>query len=242
MTAQEIYRIIVEKGLYDFKTDQQFHVVRTRLNRDCEGWDFKAANSTKYFQLLSNGTFWFKDLPIPQDYHAKPIPKDQTRQRLKEWYSDYLVHFRGKLLADLMELNPVDFEFFCRNLIEAYGFFETEVTKVSRDGGIDGMGKYKVGFTKLDVAFECKRWTKNKVGSSVVRSFRGALDRSSLYGVLFTTSQFNKGAIKEAQQINKKPIVLIDGEGIVDIMIQKQFGVGLEESLPVYVNQLDLIL
>ncbi len=35
------------------------------------------------------------------------------------------------------------------------------------------------------------------------------------------------------------PIIMIDGEGIIDIMIEKRFGVQTE-SVPVYINALDL--
>jgi len=33
-----------------------------------------------------------------------------------------------------------------------------QTTPISRDGGIDGHGRLKVGLAYINVAFQCKRW------------------------------------------------------------------------------------
>jgi len=58
---------------------------------------------------------------------------------------------------------------------------------------------------------------------------------------LLTTSKFSKDALGATTKRGAVPIVLIDGLMIVDIMIEKKFGVDME-NMPVYINALDLAL
>ena len=76
----------------------------------------------------------------------------------------------------------------------------------------------------------------------MVRSFRGSIPESCIYGILFTTSRFTESAKKEAEKEGYKPVVLLDGEDIVSFMIENRFGVDVEQDLPVYINQIDIAL
>ena len=55
-------------------------------------------------------------------------------------------------------MTPAAFEAFGREILDGYGFKNTQVTSVAKDGGIDGFGRLKVGLAFLNVAFQCKRW------------------------------------------------------------------------------------
>jgi restriction system protein len=123
----------------------------------------------------------------------------------------------------------------------AYGFKKMEVTRSSRDGGIDGFGELKIGLASMKVAFECKRWTRNTVGRPQVSQFRGDIQGKFQQGIYFTTSAFSKEAKESSFQPGAVPIILIDGNSIVDLMVEKHFGVDVEE-IPVYSNALDLVL
>jgi len=46
--------------------------------------------------------------------------------------------------------------------------------KFSADGGIDGYGKLKVGLAHLNVAFQCKRWTKGNIQRTEIDKFQDA--------------------------------------------------------------------
>ncbi|MHA7099514.1 restriction endonuclease [Roseivirga pacifica] len=243
MAPEDIYLQIENEKLYHFSTDQPVHVVRTRLRRDCEGLDFKTASQEKHFQLLSNGTYWLKGMNIPKGFKSKAASTHpELNDKLSKNYDAYITNFKEGILRALKNLSPSEFEGFCKNLISVYGFSQTIITPPTRDGGIDGFGNLTIGFTDLKVAFECKRWNKNKVDYKIIRSFRGSIPESCIYGILFTTSLYSESAKKEAEREGYKPIVLLDGEDIVDFMIERQFGVGLDRELPVFVNQIDLIL
>lgn len=145
-------------------------------------------------------------------------------------YEDYEVSFRSQLLDKLNELTPRQFELFAPKLLQAYGFVDVKVTNISSDGGIDGYGKLRLGLATMNVAFQCKRWQGN-VGRPEVDKFRGAIQGEFEQGVFFVTSDFTPQAREASLKRGAVPIILLNGESIVDLMIQKGIGV---ERIPLY--------
>jgi len=140
-------------------------------------------------------------------------------------YEEYEASFRSQLLDKINELTPRQFELFARKLLQAYGFVDVKVTGVSSDGGIDGFGKLRLGLASMNVAFQCKRWEGN-IGRPEVDKFRGAIQGEFEQGIFFVTSDFSSHAREASLKKGAVPIILLNGEGIVDLMIQK--GVGVE--------------
>ena len=139
--------------------------------------------------------------------------------------------FRVKLLDRLLQLTPVQFEHFGKAFLHSYGFVQLQVTQVSRDGGIDGHGRLRVGVTYIRAAFQCKRWN-GQVGRPEVDRFRGAIQGEFEQGIFFTTSEFSAPAKEASIKRGAVPIVLLDGPEIVRVMIEKGLGV---EKRPLYV-------
>jgi restriction endonuclease Mrr len=82
----------------------------------------------------------------------------------------------------------------------------------------------RVGLDMIRSAFECKLWAKNRVGET--RDFRACVHRSQFHqGIYFTTRSFSKPGIEFAQDSAAVPIILVPGEEIGEIMMQK--GIGL---------------
>jgi restriction system protein len=158
---------------------------------------------------------------------------------LVDLYETYDVQFRSKLLDRLYELSPTQFEHFARHLLTAYGFVQMTVTQVGKDGGIDGHGMLKVVLAKLAVAFQCKRWEGN-VPRPEVDKFQGAIQGEYEQGLFFTTSDFTKGATEASIKKGAVPVILLNGESIVDLMIEKEFGVQ-KKPLQIFEDQLDTI-
>lgn len=113
------------------------------------------------------------------------------------------------------------------------------VTQHANDGGIDGHGLLKIGLARMAVAFQCKRWEGN-VPRPEVDKFRGAIQGEFEQGIFFTTSDFTKGAMDASIKKGTVPIILLNGESIVDLMIDKEFGVQ-KKPLQIYEDQLDTI-
>jgi restriction endonuclease Mrr len=82
---------------------------------------------------------------------------------------------RGRLRALLAELHPQLFESLIGELLVALGFEDMEVTRYSKDGGIDLRATLAVGgVTDVKTAVQVKRWNRN-VASRTVRELRGGL-------------------------------------------------------------------
>jgi len=136
---------------------------------------------------------------------------------------------RARALEALKALTPTAFERFAQRLLHAYGFEDVKVTRRSRDGGIDGHGHIRVGLTSVSVAFQCKRWLDKPVGRDRVDAFRGATSGLHEQGYIFTTSRFTPEAIDAQRRPGAVPIALFDGERIIEIMFDRQFGVGFRD-------------
>jgi restriction system protein len=148
-----------------------------------------------------------------------------------ELHEDYEASFRAKLLQRINDLSSREFELFARRLLQAYGFVDVEVTTVSADGGIDGHGKLRLGLATMNVAFQCKRWQGN-VGRPEVDKLRGAIQGEFEQGVFFVTSDFTEGARNASLRPGAVPVILLNGESIVDLMVERGLGV---ERVPLYI-------
>lgn len=247
LTIQEAYEAIVGNNLYQFKADDPVHIVRNEIRRHCVGLDFASASAHKLFAITAQGKYFVLDSPVDVEARrfrrrakSAAAAEPDDIKALRRQYDAYLSRFRNRILDELKQAGPKEFERFCRNLLQAYGFREAKVTRYIRDGGIDGHGRLKVGFDFFNVAFQCKRRTRGNVGRPDIDQFRGAIQGDYEMGVFFTTARFTPEAKNNSLKRGAVPITLIDGATIVGIMIEKGFGVEKREELPVYTQALDL--
>ncbi len=82
--------------------------------------------------------------------------------------------WKEQLLEALLAVPPDQFERLARRLLREAGFVSATVTGKSGDGGIDGIGVYRLSLVSFPVFFQCKRY-KGSVGAGAVRDFRGAM-------------------------------------------------------------------
>ncbi|MBP7997816.1 MAG: restriction endonuclease [Chloroflexi bacterium] len=245
MSVTEVYEVIIQSKLYEFKADQPMQIVRAQLRRHTKDLDFPSASSTKHFIVVQNGKFDLLDKPTTQDVpqlidgHTKPIKSSTIALvDVKKLHQQYVEDFKRRVLDQIKKLDPASFEVFCKNLLVAYGFRSVEVTRATKDGGIDGYGKLKVGFTHLNVAFQCKRWGRKAIGRPEINQFRGDIQGQYEMGIFFTTSNFSSDAESNSFKSGAVPIILINGQPIVEIMIENRFGIDADH-LPTYTLALD---
>jgi restriction system protein len=174
---------------------------------------------------------------------------EQRRDRIREIWQAYLVELRKarkarqpddgepgtpepteerswkeQLLDQLMSMRPDAFERLARRLLREADFDSVNVTGQSGDGGIDGLGVYRLGLVSFPVFFQCKRY-RGSVGPSAVRDFRGAMAGRGDKGLLITTGSFTADAKKEATRDGAPPIDLIDGDRLCGLLKQYELGV-----------------
>lgn len=128
---------------------------------------------------------------------------------------------RKKLLAHVQSFSSEEFERLVGQLLGEMGFEDVEVTNHSGDGGIDIRGTLVVGdVIRTRMAVQAKKW-KNNVHSPVVQQVRGSLGAHE-QGMIITTSGFSKGAKDEAERSDAIPVALVNGEQLVDLLIEHE--------------------
>lgn len=134
------------------------------------------------------------------------------------------VEWRATLLERLQGMTPTAFERLTQRLLREAGFGEVEVLGRSGDGGLDGVGVYRLSLVSFPVYFQCKRHS-GAVSPNAVRDFRGAMAGRGEKGLLVTTGDFTRGARDEASRDGAPPVQLIDGEDLCDLLKEYRLGV-----------------
>lgn len=246
---KEIFEKIVRNNLYRFNAKNPVHVVTSAIRRRCENLAFPTASKEKYFIRLPDGRYALNSYSTPGIKDSGILQQEsdcaQLEIQLNELHIKYKNAFKRLLLEELKRCTPTEFEYFSMNFLKAYGFSELRVTQQSRDDGIDGFATLNIGISKMHVAFQCKRWTKGKVGPDSVNEFIGSISGKQKHGkfvdqgFFFTTSSFTKAAAKAAEREGKIPTILVDGEHYVSCMLEKGFGVTTSAMLPLYTASVD---
>ncbi len=132
--------------------------------------------------------------------------------------------WKGLLLKRLLNMSPDGFERLAQRLLREAGFRNVEVLGKSGDGGIDGVGVYRVSLISFPIYFQCKRY-QGSVSVSKVRDFRGAMVGRGEKGLLITTGSFTRGSREEAARDGAPPIDLVDGDELCNLL--KEYGLGV---------------
>jgi restriction system protein len=150
---------------------------------------------------------------LPQDDGEQDDVQPSTERSWKE-----------QLLEQLMSMAPDAFERLARRLLREADFDSVNVTGQTGDGGIDGLGVYRLGLVSFPVFCQCKRY-RGSVSPSAVRDFRGAMAGRGDKGLLITTGTFTADAKKEATRDGAPPIDLIDGDRLCELLKRYDLGV-----------------
>jgi restriction system protein len=149
-----------------------------------------------------------------------PTTDDDDESREAAW--------QDQLLVALLGMAPSGFERLVQRLLREAGFISATVTGRTGDGGIDGLGVYRISLVSFPVFFQCKRY-KGSVGAGAVRDFRGAMAGRGDKGLLVTTGTFTGDAKAEATRDGATPIDLIDGLRLCELL--KQYDLGVKTTI-----------
>lgn len=239
---KQIYGKILERSLYQFGAKDPLSVLRVQVERHCEETNWSAAAKDKVFSKDDNGFYSLLQ------YRVKPsldnlISESSVDNLLlvQQLAKNLRQNTINQILERLYSLEPDDFESFCQRFLTRYGFENMVVTQRGRDGGIDVHGYLEVGISQLHVAAQCKRYKRgNKVSRPDISQFRGDIQGEYQQGIFITTSEFTQEAQEIAFKRGCVPIVLIDGQTLAEIMIDREIGV-TKNNIPIYDVELDLI-
>lgn len=130
------------------------------------------------------------------------------------------------LRSTVVALLSGGFENLCKRLLTELGLVQLRTVGQAGDRGIDVEGHLRVNpVVSFRVGVQCKLYSDgNKVTPRQIREFQGALgpfDR----GIFMTTSVFTQQAEEQATSPGYKPIDLIDGERLVELLQEYDLGI-----------------
>lgn len=246
--VNEIYDVIVASDLYIFGAKKPAEVLRVTMDKHTKNKSFNKMNSTRYFYKHADGSYElleeYREFGLIHEIKEPTVEEvlaDKALETIQELAAIQRKKSKAEILAYLRQITPQEFEEFSEHFLTRYGFNKMQVSSLSRDGGIDVKGALKIGIAEMRVAAQCKRYAAHKkVGRPDISQFRGDVTGEYEQGIFITTSSFTKEAMAISFKPGCVPIVLIDGEQLAEIMIEK--GIGIQKQLvEVYDFDADLI-
>jgi restriction system protein len=164
--------------------------------------------------------------------HATKAVDDPRREVLRaiKTFND---SNREMLRVRLSTMHPYRFEHLVRDLLEAMNYVDVNVTKQSGDKGVDVVATVQFGITTFTEVIQVKRHQLN-IQRPVIDQLRGALHYyKALRGTIITLGDFSKGCTEAALLPGAPPIGLINGEKLLDLLIDHKIGMR-KRDVPLY--------
>lgn len=125
----------------------------------------------------------------------------------------------------LLDMDAFAFEHLVKRLLEEMDYQNVEVTTRSGDGGVDVVADIELGITSVREVVQAKRHRRT-IQRKDLDALRGSLYRfNAVRGTIISTSRFSKGTEEAAFSGGAAPITLIDGEKLIDLLIDHGIGV-----------------
>ena len=132
---------------------------------------------------------------------------------------------REQLAAYLAHMDPFKFEGLIKVLLEEMGYEDVETTTPTNDKGVDVIAYIELGISSVREVIQVKRH-KSSLNRTVLDQLRGSLHRfNAVRGTVISTGKFSKGAQEAAFERGAAPITLIDGDKLLDLLMERQIGV-----------------
>lgn len=132
---------------------------------------------------------------------------------------------RAALREALSQMQPYRFEQLVHDLLEAMGYDNVDVTKASGDKGVDVVATIEFGITTITEVVQVKRH-QNNIQRPVLDQLRGALPyHKAIRGTIITLGDFSPGCRDFALFPGAAPIGLINGEKLLDLLIEHEIGI-----------------
>ena len=168
------------------------------------------------------------------------ISNEETtpEERIDAAFDEIETELKAELLDRILNQSPTFFEELVVTLLSAMGYGDrgslSKAVGKSGDGGIDGViHQDKLG---LDVVYlQAKRYAPgNSVGRPELQGFVGTLSGvSAQKGVFVATSHFSSGALEYLRTIPQR-VITIDGNTLVELMLENGVGVKIKKSYEVH--------
>jgi len=161
-------------------------------------------------------------------YLEQTVDDTDDRQRLLEAVDTFNEKQKHQLRDALLAMHPYAFEHLVRDLLTEMGYEDATVTKQTGDKGIDVVANVQVGITNVREVVQVKR-VQGNLNRRVLDELRGVLPfHGAIRGTVITTGGFSKGCTDVATYPGAAPLTLIDGDRLIDLLIQHSVGITKE--------------
>jgi restriction system protein len=131
----------------------------------------------------------------------------------------------GSVRRMFTTMDPIAFEHLIRRLLEAMDYQNVRVTDAANDKGVDVVADIELGITSVREVVQAKRHAQ-PIQRKELDALRGSLHRfKAVRGTLITTGTFSRGTRDAAFETGVAPITLIDGDKLVDLLVEYEVGV-----------------
>lgn len=173
------------------------------------------------YESTPNGLAYIRRSPVAQALSATPA----ETERLRTLVAEQRTATREALRQGLAGMDPYAFEYVVKRLLEEMGYVDVEVTARSGDRGVDVLGRIALGITEVREVVQVKR-QGGTVQRPVLDQLRGSLHRfDAVRGTIIALGRFGKGIREAAVERGAAPITLIDGDKLLDLLIEHEVGV-----------------
>ncbi len=126
----------------------------------------------------------------------------------------WFIRAKRRLPSDMDMMEGHEFEYFCAELLKKNGFMEVEVTKGSRDYGVDILAQ-KDG---VSYAIQCKCYTTPIGIKAIQEAYAGRDYYDCMVGVVMTNQYFTTPAVEVAKKLK----ILLWDRGYLDSMVEEE--------------------
>ncbi|MBD3190870.1 MAG: restriction endonuclease [Candidatus Heimdallarchaeota archaeon] len=177
-----------------------------------------------------------EQLVPPSDIDDRFFLHRKLKKRITEKYQQLRINLAQQLRVQILNSSPSFFESLVVDLLKKMGYGCGDkfgwVVGHSGDEGIDGIiFEDRLGIEVLYI--QAKRWSSTIVGRPEIQKFVGALQgKRAEKGIFITTSAFSREAEEYVKHLDRK-VVLVDGNELVELMIEYNVGVETSKIYPI---------
>ncbi len=154
-----------------------------------------------------------------------PDPVTQTQTGIRRLAKEMRQEAREQLAEYLVNMDPFKFEELVKLLLEEMGYDNVDTTSPTHDKGVDVVANIELGISSVREVVQVKRHRSN-INRTVLDQLRGSLHRfDAVRGTIITTGRFSKGAQDAAFESGAAPITLIDGDKLLDLLVENEIGI-----------------
>ena len=186
------------------------------------------------WRLTEEGLSWLRyggvEAPSADQEAIEQVWGALTRQR---------AFARASIASLLDSMDPRHFETLVCELLECMGYDEIHLTPSQNDMGVDVIANIELGITSVREVVQVKRQHR-AIHRPILDALRGSLHRfDAVRGTLITTSTFSKGTQAAAFERGAAPVTLIDGDRLIDLLMNHEIGV---KPIPLKLWQVDPLI